>query len=204
VFNVTGSEIVIVLLLALVVLGPEKLPDAVRRFAKTYAELKKVGTGFQQEFKAAMDEPLREMRETADLLRTSADFGAMVDPTRVTAEPTTSTSSTTSGTTEASPGTTDAAEPVPAVSDVAEPAAEAAPTAAAEPVATTEPPERPKQIWSAAPPYRRPAATTESTPADGDAGDREAGAGAGAGDPGPAVGGDVTVADTDAVEDRSA
>lgn len=73
-FNLTGSEIVVILLLALVVLGPEKLPDAVRRFGKAYSELKKMGTGFQQEFKSAMDEPMREMRESADMLRRSADF----------------------------------------------------------------------------------------------------------------------------------
>jgi sec-independent protein translocase protein TatB len=71
VFNLTGSEVVIILLLALVVLGPEKLPDAVRRFGRTYAELKKMGSGFQQEFKAALDEPVREMRETANLLRSA-------------------------------------------------------------------------------------------------------------------------------------
>jgi sec-independent protein translocase protein TatB len=72
VFNLTGSEIVVILLLALVVLGPEKLPDAMRRFGRTYAELKKMGSGFQQEFKAAIDEPVREMRETANLLRSAA------------------------------------------------------------------------------------------------------------------------------------
>jgi sec-independent protein translocase protein TatB len=74
VFNMSGTEIVVILLLALVVLGPEKLPDAIRKFGKTYAELKKMGTGFQQEFKSAIDEPMREMRETADLLKKSADF----------------------------------------------------------------------------------------------------------------------------------
>ena len=70
----SGTEIVVILLLALVVLGPEKLPDAIRKFGKTYAELKKMGTGFQQEFKSAIDEPMREMRETADLLKKSVDF----------------------------------------------------------------------------------------------------------------------------------
>lgn len=75
-FNLTGSEIVVILLLALVVLGPEKLPDAIRRFGKAYAELKKMGTGFQQEFKSAMDEPMREMRESAEMLKRSADFSA--------------------------------------------------------------------------------------------------------------------------------
>lgn len=73
-FNLTGTEIVVILLLALVVLGPEKLPDAIRRFGRTYSELKKMSTGFQQEFRSALDEPMREMRDSADLLRRSADF----------------------------------------------------------------------------------------------------------------------------------
>jgi len=74
VFNLQGSEIIIVLLLALVVLGPEKLPDAMRKAGKAYAELKKMSSGFQSEFRAAIDEPLREIRDTANILRDSADF----------------------------------------------------------------------------------------------------------------------------------
>ena len=65
-FNLQGSEIIVILLVALVVLGPEKLPEAVRRASRTYHELKKMGTSFQSELKAAIDEPMREMRETAD------------------------------------------------------------------------------------------------------------------------------------------
>lgn len=72
-FNLQGSEIIIILLLALVVLGPEKLPDAVRRFSQTYSELKKMGSGFQSELKSALDEPMREMRETAKMVRDAAD-----------------------------------------------------------------------------------------------------------------------------------
>lgn len=79
-FNLQGSEIVVILLLALVVLGPEKLPDAVRKFSQTYAELKKMSSGFQSELKSALDEPMREMRETANLVRDAAD------PAKVTAE----------------------------------------------------------------------------------------------------------------------
>jgi Tat protein translocase TatB subunit len=77
VFNLQGSEIIIILLLALVVLGPEKLPDAMRKAGKAYAELKKLSSGFQEEFKAAVDEPMREMRDTANLLRDSADFNKL-------------------------------------------------------------------------------------------------------------------------------
>jgi sec-independent protein translocase protein TatB len=80
VFNLQGSEIIIILLLALVVLGPDKLPDAVRRFSQTYSELKKMGSGFQTELKSALDEPMREMRETAQMVKDAAD------PSKITAE----------------------------------------------------------------------------------------------------------------------
>lgn len=68
-FNLSGSEIVVILLLALIVLGPEKLPEAIRRFGRIYGELRKMGTGFQSEFRNAFDEPLKELRETAQLTR---------------------------------------------------------------------------------------------------------------------------------------
>jgi sec-independent protein translocase protein TatB len=82
VFNLQGSELIIILLLALVVLGPEKLPDAMRKAGKMYADLKKMASGFQQEFNAAVEEPLREARETADLLRDSADFSKLAEGDR--------------------------------------------------------------------------------------------------------------------------
>lgn len=73
-FNFQGSELIIILLLALVVLGPEKLPEAMRRLGRFYGDLKKVSTSFQEEFRAAVDEPMRELRDTANTLRDSADF----------------------------------------------------------------------------------------------------------------------------------
>jgi sec-independent protein translocase protein TatB len=69
VFNLSGSEIVVILLLALIVLGPEKLPEAIRRFGRVYSEIRKISNGFQSEFKNAFDEPMRELRETAQLTR---------------------------------------------------------------------------------------------------------------------------------------
>jgi sec-independent protein translocase protein TatB len=77
VFNLQGSELIIVLLLALVVLGPEKLPDAMRRLGKMYGELRKMSSGFQDEFRKAVDEPLREVRSTAGLLRDSVDLNKL-------------------------------------------------------------------------------------------------------------------------------
>lgn len=68
-FNLSGSEIVVILLLALIVLGPEKLPEAIRRFGRVYGELRRMSRGFQSEFKNAFDEPARELRETAEMTR---------------------------------------------------------------------------------------------------------------------------------------
>ena len=68
-FNLSGSEIVVILLLGLIVLGPEKLPDAIRKVGRVYNEIKKVSNGFQSEFRSAFDEPMRELRETAQLTR---------------------------------------------------------------------------------------------------------------------------------------
>lgn len=75
-FNLSGSELVFIVLLALVVLGPEKLPDAMRRFGKTFGELRRMGTGFQQEFRSGLDGPMKEMRDTANLIRRNVDIGA--------------------------------------------------------------------------------------------------------------------------------
>jgi sec-independent protein translocase protein TatB len=75
VFNITGGEIVILLLLALIVLGPDKLPDFIRRAGRVYGELKKMSSGFQSEFRQAIDEPMREMRETANLAKTWFEEG---------------------------------------------------------------------------------------------------------------------------------
>lgn len=73
-FNLSGSEVIIILILALVVLGPEKLPDAMRKAGRTWAELRKMSTGFQDEIRKGFDEPVREVRKTADSVRSAATF----------------------------------------------------------------------------------------------------------------------------------
>lgn len=78
-FNVSGSEIIVILLLALVVLGPEKLPDAMRKAGRTYAELKRMSNSFQEEFRNAVDEPLNEVRQTAEMIRKTASFDVVPD-----------------------------------------------------------------------------------------------------------------------------
>jgi len=90
VFNIQGSELIFLLLVALIVLGPEKLPDAVRKFGRAYGEFKKMANGFQGEFKNALDDPMRELRDTAEAMKaavkfdfnepTVVDAGATADP----------------------------------------------------------------------------------------------------------------------------
>lgn len=75
-FNLTGSELVVILLIALVVLGPEKLPEAIRRVGRIYAELRKMSSGFQEEFTSAIREPLDEVRSTTQMVTKSLDFTA--------------------------------------------------------------------------------------------------------------------------------
>ena len=54
-FNVGGPEILLVLLVALVVLGPEQLPKAMRTFGNAMAQVRKLSNGFQDEMRSAMN-----------------------------------------------------------------------------------------------------------------------------------------------------
>jgi sec-independent protein translocase protein TatB len=74
VFNLSGSEIIVILLLALVILGPEKLPEAMRKAGKAYSELRKMANSFQSEVRSALDEPMSELRGTADAIRDATSF----------------------------------------------------------------------------------------------------------------------------------
>lgn len=57
------------LIIGLVVLGPEKLPDAIRRVGRLYAELKRMSSGVQTDLRQVMDEPLKEMMNTTNSMK---------------------------------------------------------------------------------------------------------------------------------------
>jgi sec-independent protein translocase protein TatB len=82
VFNIGGGELIVILVIALIVLGPDKLPDAVRRAGRLYGELRRMSSGFQAELRDALDEPMREVRSTTDLVRTTFTGGADEAPVR--------------------------------------------------------------------------------------------------------------------------
>lgn len=58
-FNVGTPELLVVLLVALIVLGPNKLPEVARQIGKALGEIRRLGAGFQAEMRDAMQEPVR-------------------------------------------------------------------------------------------------------------------------------------------------
>lgn len=66
VFNLSGTEIVFIAVLGLIVLGPEKLPGAMRRMGKIYREIRNISGSVQREVQKAMDEPMRQVRSLVE------------------------------------------------------------------------------------------------------------------------------------------
>lgn len=107
-FNLSGSEVLFILVIGLVVLGPEKLPDMLRRAGRLYGELRRMSQGVQAEFRSALDEPTRELRDATANARSM--FGSAGSATIDDTEPrfiphrseTTSTGDTSSPTTDSS------------------------------------------------------------------------------------------------------
>jgi sec-independent protein translocase protein TatB len=56
VFSVGGGEVLVILLVALIVLGPDKLPEAARKIGNVMAEVRRMSSGFQNEMRAAIED----------------------------------------------------------------------------------------------------------------------------------------------------
>ena len=54
-FNIGGGELIVIMLIALIVLGPKRLPDAARQIGKAMGDLRRLSTGFQNEVRSALD-----------------------------------------------------------------------------------------------------------------------------------------------------
>lgn len=62
--NVGGGEILVILLVALVFLGPERLPDVARQLGKARGEVRKIRDGVEREIRDAM-KPAPDLDEPA-------------------------------------------------------------------------------------------------------------------------------------------
>lgn len=69
-FNFSGSEIIFLLILGLVVLGPEKLPGVLRKAGRLYGEFKRVTSDAQTELRQALADPIRDIQGTANEYKT--------------------------------------------------------------------------------------------------------------------------------------
>lgn len=75
-FNLSGSEILFLLLAGLVVLGPDRLPGVIRQVGRLYGELRRMASGFEKEFKDTFQEPINDIKKSAkELTAITNDFG---------------------------------------------------------------------------------------------------------------------------------
>lgn len=65
-FNVGGMELLVIAVVALVVLGPDKLPGALRQFGTVVGELRRISQGFQTDLKGAIADAERNAARGAD------------------------------------------------------------------------------------------------------------------------------------------
>lgn len=63
--NLGGMEVIVIMLVALIVLGPKKLPEAARQVGRAISEIRRVSSKFQQEMNEAMQDPIIEAEARA-------------------------------------------------------------------------------------------------------------------------------------------
>jgi len=108
--NFGGGELLVIIVLALVVLGPERLPEMARSAGKAIHKLKTMTSGMQGQVQGVMDDPamqpLRELGELASrprkklaqyALEAEADERARVEKVSMDAADANATGSTPAG-----------------------------------------------------------------------------------------------------------
>lgn len=56
--SIGAPEILVILIVALLVLGPNRLPEAARQVGRAMAEMRRISAGFQAEMRDAMQTPV--------------------------------------------------------------------------------------------------------------------------------------------------
>lgn len=114
-FGIGTPELLVILVVALIVLGPQRLPEIARALGKGLAELRKATSGLTEELTNArimLESEVEAARRKAEVKKPAAplppEFGPPVEH----------------GPAEAAPTAAAPSEPAPAASAAAEPAAE--------------------------------------------------------------------------------
>ena len=82
--NIGGGELLIIFLVALIVLGPGKLPDAARQAGQVMREFRRISNGFQREMREAMNDPVAAATKSAT--KSVEASSTVAAPADVTAE----------------------------------------------------------------------------------------------------------------------
>ena len=64
-FNLSGTEVVFLLVAGLVVLGPERLPGVIRSVGRVYSDVRRAARGVERDLRDSLGAPLDEMKNTA-------------------------------------------------------------------------------------------------------------------------------------------
>jgi sec-independent protein translocase protein TatB len=79
-FDIGWSELLVIGIVALVVIGPKELPGVVRMLAQNLGKLRRMASDFQSQFTDAMREmELAELKKDAEKLLTDATSSASLD-----------------------------------------------------------------------------------------------------------------------------
>lgn len=79
-FDVSWTEILVVAVIAIIVVGPKELPGMLRAFGKTFGQVKRTAREFQNTFNDALREA--ERQANLDDMRKDLDEVRSIDPTK--------------------------------------------------------------------------------------------------------------------------
>ena len=71
-FGIGMPEMIIILVIALIVIGPHKLPELAKSLGKGLAEFKKASEGFQRSVQEEANKPEETMKEPAPQVKTAS------------------------------------------------------------------------------------------------------------------------------------
>jgi Tat protein translocase TatB subunit len=76
VFNIGPEKLLLIFAIALIVLGPDKLPDAARTMGRVVSEFRRISGGFQAEVRDALSDPKDALTAAvADVRQELGGFG---------------------------------------------------------------------------------------------------------------------------------